>query len=378
MKVAGVTAHRLKECAISVEKRALFTKWKTSEEWIDDETFGKKWVSPTCLLYNPSDGLVYVGMAALDGNIFYSFDPRTGSWTSLNYPAGRDRYASEIHQSLLMDDVGCIYGAVATLGDVDVWPKAPGGQLFRYDPGMGRYEFLCIPIPHDYVQGIILDRKRGILYGNTFPGRKLFRYDIANGKVRELTMLGNVLPEYLVLDADGGVWHHYEMFQWAGRHPLLRYDPDRDEVEFLNLDLPDLMSGIRAGSQMETALLTRDGTLYLGSRSGALMTLDHRRRKIAYLGKPFPFPRMKGLIEGPDGLIYGVCGTEYDVHLFTYNRSSGLFKDLGPIVDDRDGTRCWMAHHMCAVDPRTFILAESHNHERASFLFQVTLSTGLR
>ena len=49
-RIARITAHRLKECEISAEKWAHFTKWKTSEEWIDDETFGRGCVSETVSL----------------------------------------------------------------------------------------------------------------------------------------------------------------------------------------------------------------------------------------------------------------------------------------------------------------------------------------
>ena len=77
MKIKRISTHRLRECEISMEKWTHFTKWKASEEWIEDEVFGKKWISPTCVCYNPTDGLVYVGLTALDRDIFYTFDPAT-------------------------------------------------------------------------------------------------------------------------------------------------------------------------------------------------------------------------------------------------------------------------------------------------------------
>jgi hypothetical protein len=183
-----------------------------------------------------------------------------------------------------------------------------------------------------------------------------------------------VSTERLALDADGGVWHHYELAQWAGRYPLLRYDPDQDEIRYFNLDLPDVTGGSRATSQMDTALTTRDGTLFLGTAAGALVRLDHRAPSVTYLGKPFAAPRMKGLLEAPDGLIYGVAGARYDTHLFSYDRAAGQFADLGPIVDSQDGTRCWLAHDLCQVSADTFVVAECDNHERASGLFKVTLA----
>ena len=171
---------------------------------------------------------------------------------------------------LEVDDEGRVYAGVATLGDADIWPKASGGPIFRYDPRSGEYEFLCIPIEHDYVQGFVMDRRRGIIYGDTFPGRKMFRYDIGSDSARVLTMLGDVSTEHLALDADGGAWHTYELMQWAGRYPLLRYDPDRDEIDFTNVDLPDVSPGIKGSNQMDSSLLTeRRDDVHRHNRRGA-------------------------------------------------------------------------------------------------------------
>lgn len=372
-KVAHLTAHPLRDCRISAEKWNHFAARALTEDWLRDDDFRERWTSPTCLLFNPADGLVYVGLTALNGDIFYAFDPRTDTWESLRYPTGGDRYASKIHVALHLGADGWIYSAVATLADVDLWPRPPGGPLFRFDPRTRAYDFLGVPLPHDYIQGILLDEQRGIIYGNTFPGRRLFRFDLGTRQARELAFLGNVSTEHLALDAAGGLWHHYELAQWAGRYPLLRYDPDQDRIAYLNLDLPDLLAGNRAGGQIDTALTTRDGRLYLGAASGALFELEHRGPRLVYLGKPFPAPRLKGLLEAPDGLLYGVAGARYDTHFFAYDRVGGQFLDLGPLVDTRTGARCWLAHDLCQVDARTFLVAECDNHERASYLFKIQL-----
>ena len=374
MPIAAVSAHPLKQCEITAEKWGKFASQASTDDWLHDDVFREQWVSPTCLLYNQSDGLVYVGLTALNGDIFYTFDPHTNDWESLQFPTGGDRYASKIHASLQSGDDGCIYGAVATLADVDMWPRPPGGPLFRLDPRTRKYEFLGIPLPHDYIQSVIIDHRRGILYGTSFPGRRLFRYDFATGQARELAMLGTVSTEHMALDADGGLWHHYELAQWAGRCPLLRYDPEQDRVDFLNFDLPDLSTGNRASGQMDTALTTRDGSLYLGTAAGALLLLDPHGPQVTYLGKPYAAPRLKGLLEGTDGRIFGVAGAKYDTHFFAFDRDTRQFTDLGPIVDSQTGVRCWLAHDLCQVSPRIFCVAECDNHERASFLFKITLA----
>jgi hypothetical protein len=344
-----------------------------TDDWYGDELLREKWMSPTCLLHHPGRDLVYVGLTALNGDIFYAFDPRKETWESLQYPAQRDRYANKIHQSLELDGEGRIYGAVATLSDVDAWPKLPGGQIFRYDPKGRTYEFLGIPVEHDYIQAILLDRKRAILYGTTFPGRKFFRYDIETRRARLLTMLGNVSTEHMALDAEGGVWHNYELAQWAERFPLFRYDPDKDKITFYNLDLPDVNPGKPGSNQIDTALRTRDGSLYVGTAAGALVQLDPSGPRAHYLGKPLPFPRMKGLVEGPGASVVGVGGTGYETHLFSFDPGSRRFEDLGPIEDEIKGARCWKPHHLCRAGVRTLLVAECDNPQRGGFLFRVEL-----
>lgn len=373
MKIAHITAFHLKEAEISPEKWAHFTRWEQTNGWLNDETLREKWISFDCLLYLPQNKLVYVGLTALNGDIFYTFDPHTGEFISLDYPAGGDRYAHKIHKSLQLAPDGFIYGAVATLGDVDIWPFARGGEIFRFNPQVRQFEPVCIPIAHDYIQGIILDKARHILYGDTFPGRKLFRYDLVTGEIRELAMFGNVSTEQLFLDAQGGLWHHYELAQWAGRFPLLRYDPDRDLIEYLNLDLPDIASTGPKASFVDSALMTRDERLYLGTASGALILLNTQKRKLEYLGKPLPGPRLKGLLEMPNGLILGAGGSKYETFLFSYDPATRAFQNLGLIQDTRDGTRCWLAHDACLIDPQTLVIAETDNPQRASCLYRITL-----
>lgn len=372
MKIADCTVFRHKECEISAEKWTQFTRWKQTEEWLTDETFRNHWHSFDCLHYNPQDGLVYAGLTATNGDFFYAFDPRSGTFESLAFPTEGDRYAHKIHFGLAQDSHGCYYGAVATLSDVDAWPHAPGGQIFRFDPRGRTFTLLGIPLPHDYIQGIVLDEQRGRLYGNTFPGRCLFCYELASGQTRILTHFGATLSEAILMDPAGGIWHNYHLAQWAQRTPLLRYDPGADRIDFLNLDLPNTRQN--GSSTIDSALCTADGALYIGGTDGALSRLHPGGPAVEYLGKPLPGIRMKGLLEGPQGLILGVGGSQYNTFLFTYDRSRGAFDVLGPVQDSRDGTRAWIVHDLCLVDEHTLIAAETDNPQRASCLFRITLT----
>jgi hypothetical protein len=373
MKIKRITTHKLFECEIPPEKWETYTKTKTFDQWLEDEDFRERWIAFDDIMYNPNDGLIYVGLTALNGDIFYTFDPSTGEFRSLGFPTQGDAYATKIHNALTLGADGCIYGAVATLADVDVWERAPGGHLFRYDPASGDYELLGIPMPHEYIQCIRVDEGRGIIYGSTFPGYNLFRYDMADRQARQLCHVGAAATEHLGMDADGGVWHNYHLFQWAHRFPLLRYDPDRDAIDFLNLDLPDVAPQVKDGTQMDATITTRDGTLYIATVAGGLARIDHRTPAVENLGRPSEHRRAK-IFEAPDGEhLFIACGVFGDTHLFAFHRESGRFSNLGPIVSE-DGTHCWQAHEFTAVDDHTLYIAECDNHERASYLFQVDLA----
>jgi hypothetical protein len=371
MHIMNCRAYHHKQCEISIEKWQLFTKRKQSEEWLADEIFHHQWHSFDCLHYNSADRLIYAGLTATNGDFFYTFNPQDGEFVSLNFPTQGDRYAHKIHFGLTQDSQGIFYGGVATLSDVDVWPKAKGGQLFKFDPVNQRYHWLGVPIPHDYIQGVVLDEERQKIYGNTFPGRKLFCYDLATGQTRILTNFGATLSEAIIKDSSGGIWHNYHLAQWANRTPLMRYDPDTNQVKFLNLDLPDTRN--TGKSVIDSCLTTKDNEVIIGGVDGSLSSLLPEEHEITYLGKPSPSSRIKGLLESPEGVIFGVAGSEYDTVLFSYHRTSKVFNVLGPVQDSQSGERAWLVHDLCQVDDNTLVAAETDNPNRASYLFVITL-----
>ena len=371
MKITQCIARHLTECDISTDHWNLFTKWKQTDDWLADEAFRERWKSFDCLCYNPGDGLVYAGLTATNGDFFYAFNPRSKTFESLHFPTRGDRYAHKIHAGLTMDKEGRLWGAVATLSDVDAWPQSGGGEIFRFDPRTQEYTSLGVPFPHDYIQGIVLDERRGVLYGNTFPGRILFSYDLITGAVKPLTLFGGTLSEKILLDGQGCIWHNYHLAQWANRTPLLRLQPDSKTIEFLNLDLPNSLG--TGNAIIDSCLVTQDGDIFIGGSDGSLSRLDPKKPALHYLGRPVASPRMKGLLEGPGGLIYGAAGNQYDTHIFTYDRVSGKFDILGAVRDGRDGACAWLVHDLCLVDRHTLVAAETDNPQRASCLFVITL-----
>jgi streptogramin lyase len=371
LEISSCYACHLSECEISRDRWNLYTKWKQTEDWLADKTFHERWKSFDCLCYNPNDRLVYAGLTATNGDFFYTFDPFTKTFQSLHFPVQGDRYAHKIHAGLTMDHHNRLWGAIATLSDVDIWPHAPGGKIFHFDPQTKNYSFFSIPFPHDYIQGIVVDETRGVVYGNTFPGRMLFKLNVSSGEVHPITMYGATLSEKILKDAGGCIWHNYHLAQWANRTPLFRYHPDSDRIEFLNIDLPNVLG--TGTSIIDSCLVTRDGDIYLGGSDGSLSRLDPQVPAIHHLGKPISSPRMKGLLESSDGLIYAAVGNQYDTYLCTFNKTSSKFDIIGEVKDTQDGTRSWMTHDLCLIDDNVLVAAETDNPHRSSCLYVIYL-----
>ena len=364
-----VRTHVLRDCTITPERWARLARYAFLTDFQAEEDLYHNWAAPTCLLCHPGNGLIYVGLTALDGDLLYTFDPKTGEWESCGYPAGEDIYATKLHQSLLLDDDGLIWGAVATLYDPNHWPDAPGGQIFTFDPKNREFQFFGAVNEHDYIQGIVMDKKRGLIYGDTWPGNLFFRFDMATKEYRILTCFGKPITERMVIDDDGGVWHLWDFFQFSRRYALFRYDPNRDEIEFLKDDLPNLGSTAYA-QQIGSGLNGGDGYLYFGTVGGAVARVEPRERRVEYLGKPLVQPGCKGFVLGPGDLLYGAGGIQGDTHVFSYDRRRHSFTYLGPL-ETAAGIRCWLVHDMVRSDDGRLWLAECDVPDRAGYLWEV-------
>ena len=133
-----------------------------------------------------------------------------------------------------------------------------------------------------------MDKARGVIYGDTFPGRKMFRYDIESGEVRELDDAGRRVHRAPGAGCGRGRVAHVRVDAVGGTVPAFCATiPDRDEIDFTNVDLPDVMPEKKGSNQIDTALLTRDGALYIGTAAGALAQVDHRGPEVSvtYLGQ---------------------------------------------------------------------------------------------
>ncbi len=122
----------------------------------------------------------------------------------------------KIHTRLYEGPDGRIYGATDSgVGDeqVDNTRRYGGGHFFAYDPKTGKTEDLGWARRHEGIIAMCMDKKRGVIYGLTWPSGQLYacRLKPSEGQPR-ITMLGLTsgglqgVPRYFDVLKDGRVF----------------------------------------------------------------------------------------------------------------------------------------------------------------------------
>lgn len=371
-------------------KDVRFDNWdrEVRNNWVFDDFFKEPnkhyiegWVSFDCLLLDQDENLLYCGIASFSNDIFQAFDLKTKKFRSLGFKRIANRYDAKLHRSLEADTDGTIYAATSLLHDCDHQFDAPGGKLVRYDPQTETLKVLAIPVPHTYIQTIALDRTRKIIYGFTICPERFFRYDLRTDESKDLGFIGNSMQwcgaHNPAVDDEGNCWGTYGILRAFADAPgpdsirLFRYDPDTDRVEWFRHGLPRVAPDDEG--RVDCMINGGDGFLYIGSVSGALTRLNPKTTEVELLARPAPTKRLQGLVIGPDGLLYGVCGDQNQVRLFSYDRETAKLTDLGPVYDPQISEHAARCHHICMTRDRVIYVGENDNFTRASYLWECQL-----
>jgi hypothetical protein len=320
----------------------------------------------TTVEYNPDNGLVYCGITAADNDIIWTFDTQTKKFQSLHYEKVGEKFDIKIHRSLILDDTGIIYGATAGLIEPFEYLQAPGGKIFSINPATDEIKILSIPVPHEYIQNIALDKKRKIIYGFTWPSHKFFRYDIKTNTSINFETVGSH-PHIPAVDDDGNLWGQWSLFGNAPAY-LLKYSLKENKIHFLREGLPKIYTADTGA--IDGMLNGGDGYIYIGTVSGGLIKLNPKNHEVEYLGKPYPGTRLAGLVIGKDGLIYGGGGENYNTFIFAYDREKKKFYNLGRVYDPDINDNCVIVHHITITEDKTIYAAETDNLERSGFLWE--------
>jgi hypothetical protein len=383
VKLMAVRVHILKERRFSNWESEVEGRW-TIEDLRADEGYCNDWISFDCLAWDDRTHQLYVGLTSINTDIFHVYDPETDRFTSLRFQCISDKFDAKFHRSLEIGDDGMIYAATALLHDADQQRQARGGKLVRYDPVADEYEVLAIPAPPHYIQSIQLDRQRRIIYGFTYPGEYLFRYDLDSCQCQTLGFIGNGVlicqPHGAALDRQGrlwGTWGECRAFEdKLGRVPIriFCYDPDTDQFTWFQHGFPKVNEGDLA--RIDHMMLAEDGYIYAGTAAGGFSRLDPHSGGVEDLGKPFPNPRLAGLAQTPDGLIYGAGNQGYGKHgegearLFVFDPATDRLEDLGPIYDECIGMGAIRVHMLVVADGGRLYAGENDNILRSSYLWE--------
>ncbi|MGH7144699.1 MAG: hypothetical protein ACREJ2_11315 [Planctomycetota bacterium] len=345
----------------------------------------KNYYAFTCLQFHPTAKKLLCGTTNFSNDVLHTFDPATKEFQSLGYAQfGRDEFEIKCHRSLAVGKDGKVYGATSCLHDIPDRLKGPGGKVFSYDLNTKKFELLCIPKQHDYIQTISLDPEREMIYGFTYPVFEFFAYSIREKKVKYLQYMQSITHLSAIDDA-GGYWG-----TWGFDHKFFRYDPVSNSVNFFKHGLPLQCHSLmyKNAGPVDMMLNAGDGSLYITSEIAELYRLNPKTAEVAYLGRPFASNRMPGLTVGPKGLLFGAGGIDDDTQLCSFDRETGRFENLGHIkateggnagskkgADSRvpAGTTCFRTHDLIAVG-NTLYCGETDNPKRGDFLWEIELS----
>jgi hypothetical protein len=355
------------------------------DDFLANQDWRQGWISFDCALYRPEDDRVYLGITCFDANgIFKAFDRKTDRFVDLGYHHVADPFDAKFHRSLVAGPGGCLYAAPALLHCVDKYRQAPGAAIVKYRPGDGKVEKLGIPVPHVYVQSLVIDAQGAMLYLLCFAPEYLAAYDLETGQGRVLGLLGSgyggmAQGENIVLDDEGCVWSGWSLTRAWQDEPgpdatrLLKYDPRQDRIVFFQTGLPH-PDGKYGYAKAEGLFNLGDGFIYASGANGSLYRVNPADGEAQFLFTPTPDrrSRLSSLVKTEEGVAYGVTGRDGNCELLRVNYSEGKFEKLGPIVDGR-GVPMYQCHHIVATPDGVLYACENDNPYRSGYLWEITL-----
>jgi hypothetical protein len=371
-KVVGLSirAHKWKDCRFDNYRTEVEDHWDY-EDFLADKDWRQGWISFDSLCYHKPNDTVYAGITSFDADIFRGFDRRRGQFVSTGFERIADPFDAKFHRSLTAFD-GCLYGAIALLHDVDRYGDAPGGAIVRYDPKTGA------------IEKIVLDARRGVIYGQTFTPERLFAFDLATRKTTDLGPIGSGMAmaqgENLVLDDAGNVWGGWGLTRAWQSQPgvdsfrLFRYSPDKGRIEYLAAGLPN-PDGSHGHAKAEAFFNFGTGCLYASGANGSLYRIDPKTGAAKYLFTPIADrrSRLAAMALGPDGKAYGITGRDGRCELLRFDPRKETYELLGP-VRDAEGVCCWQAHDIVALPDGTLFAGENDNPNRSGYLWECKIT----
>ena len=254
---------------------------------------------------------------------------------------------------------------VSSAGEVYLG-ASPGGRLLKYIPKNEasqpiRVQEPCAtrdvgqPIQGEDISALAIDRGSNVIYGLSSPNAHLFKYGIDTRTFSDLGVVARrsaegekfetrkTMSRALVVDSKGNAYA-------SGEDAFLyKFEKAGQTLTRLPLRVPGI-PGREGWASVDAFVLTNSGLIYGGTSDGYLFRFDPEAPSIENLGKPLLQYRVGGLVEGPEGRIYGVGGDADDlVRFFSYKPATGAYEILGFVDVNRRPYYTWQAYVIKAM-----------------------------
>jgi hypothetical protein len=310
------------------------------------------------------DGVLYGATSGTRSHLF-RLDPAHGYVEPLGWLAG----VKTVHHSVAISRSGDVYigGSDSVDNGGQTYPNHAGGHLLRYTPGKRAHlrpdaQAAECPVTDlggvaegDGIYSLVIDRERDVLYGLTYPTGLFFSYDIAQSKLRVFGKVAEhpapgekfenekALGRALVTDRQGNV------FASGEGGVLFRFDCKQQTLSPLAVRIPTV-PGREVYSRVDAWTPGEQGLLYGGSSDGYLFRLDPETLTVENLGKPLNQYRIRGLVPGANGKLYGVGGDDDEMaRLVSYDPRRGVYEMLGMIDVNHRPYYAWQAYVIDAM-----------------------------
>ncbi|HEY3839381.1 MAG TPA: hypothetical protein VGL72_22565, partial [Bryobacteraceae bacterium] len=234
-------------------------------------------------------------------------------------------------------------------------------------------EDLGVPVEHEGIYALAIDRATSEIYGLTYPSGNFFSYNIPS---RKFTLLGKVaehrihgekfekdrlIGRALVVN-NGTVYTSGEDgFLYRYRYGTTKF------IEKLDVTLP-AEPGREGYNRVEAWTSDGSDVLYGGTTDGYLFRFHTDSYVFENLGKPLNQYRVNGLVMAANGKLYGTGGDDDDMaRLFSYDPATGAYQVLGFVDVNRRPYYTWQAYRIGAVcigKDGTVYLGESERKSR--------------
>lgn len=229
---------------------------------------------------------------------------------------------------------------------------APGGKIVRFDPATGQSEVVASLPPYLYVQSMVVDPVRNRAFGHTIPDNHFFYLNLDTGELQDHGRISDYSFHNLAI-APNGICYGAWIEKGSPALKLLRFDPQSETLSHLEkVILPDIGPKVAGNQGLDQWLVTRDGTMYVGTAGqAALLRFDWERERFITVSSRLTEARVTSLDEDENGMIWMGAGYPH-MQLLCFNPVTGAVSNYGRVNETLP--RCYF-HCACYFKGKLYL-----------------------